>query len=81
MKTRACGFLCKLAIAAGLVFLGLLIFGFSWIMSLIGAVLAVLATHSYLVAGITSLIITCVLAVLIILQIAHRGRHIGPHGT
>lgn len=72
MKTKACGCVCKLCVAAGLVFLGLLVLAFSWSVSLIGAVLAALATHSSLVMGITSLTITVVLAVLILLRIAYR---------
>jgi hypothetical protein len=72
VKTKVCGTVCKLCIAAGLMLLGVLILGFSWSVSLVGAILASLATHSFLVAGITSLIITLVLAVLISLRIAHR---------
>jgi len=72
VKTRACGCLCKLCIAGGLVFFGLLVLGFSFGVSLIGAVLAGLATHSSLVMGITSLAITFVLVVLISLRIAYR---------
>lgn len=76
---RTCGWLCKLGIAAGLVFLGLLIVGFSWSVSAVGAVLAALATHSSLVAGITSLIITCVLTALIVLRITYRGHPTARH--
>lgn len=72
MKTKACGCVCKLCIAAGLLFLGVLVLGFSFGVSLIGAVLAGLATHSSLVMGITSLTITFVLAVLILLRIGYR---------
>jgi hypothetical protein len=72
VKTKACGCVCKLCIAGGLVFLGLLVLGFSWSVSLIGAILAGLATHSSLVMGITSLAITFVLAVLIFLRIGYR---------
>jgi len=72
MKTRACGCVCKLTIAAGLVFLGLLVLSFSFSMSLIGALLAGLATHSFLVMSITSLTLTFILTVLISMRIAHR---------
>jgi hypothetical protein len=72
VKTKACGCFCKLCIAGGLVFLGLLVLGFSWTVSLIGAILAGLATHSSLVMGITSLTITVVLAVLIFLRMGYR---------
>jgi hypothetical protein len=72
MKTKVCGCVCKLCIAAGLVFAGLLVLGFSFSVSLIGAILAGLATHSSLVMGITSLAITLLLSVLIVLRIGYR---------
>ncbi len=72
MKTKACDLVCKLCIAGGLVFLGILVLCFSWGVSLIGAVLAGLATHSSLVMAVTSLTITFVLSVLISLRIAYR---------
>jgi hypothetical protein len=72
MKTKACGCVCKLCIAGGLVLAGLIVLGFSWSVSLIGAIPAGLASHSLLVAGITSLTITCVMAALISLRIAYR---------
>jgi len=59
-------------IAGGLVIVGVLVLYFSWSVSLIGVVLAGLATQSPLVMGITSASITCVLAVAIFLRLAHR---------
>jgi len=72
MKHKACGWVCKLLIAGGLVIVGVLVLYFSWSVSLIGVLLAGLATQSSTVMGITSLVITCVLAAAIFLRLAHR---------
>lgn len=72
MKTRACGWACRLCIAAGLLFFGLMVLGISFSVSLVGAILAGLATHSFLVMGITSATITVVMILLISLRMAYR---------